>query len=321
MYRLTNIVDDAELLRPYGSPQEMRAWLSALSLDGFEVIRGYEGAPALPRDLAVGCHLLFYSDWVDFWRQDRAALLKKFGTQEIWESYYAARTPEELVQKFRADMDYAESIGAKYAVFHVSDVSVQEGYDYRFLHTDEEVADASIELLNAAMRGREYHFELLLENLWWPGFNFTRPDIAERLFAGIEYENTGILLDTGHLMNTCTSLRTGAEAVSYLHAMLDRNSAYLNRIRGVHLHASLSGAYVEECLKSPKIAEGEFFRQFAESYDHVLTIDTHEPFLFKGVKDLAARIAPEYLIYEFAADDPRQKAEKICRQNRALGIG
>ncbi|MBR0026425.1 MAG: TIM barrel protein [Clostridia bacterium] len=320
MYRLTNIVDDAGSLRPYGSPQEMRAWLSALSLDGFEAIRGYEGAPALPQDLAVGCHLLFYSDWVDFWRQDRAALLKKFGTQAAWEEYYAARTPDELVRKFREDMDYAESLGAKYAVFHVSDVSVQEGYDYRFLHTDEEVADASIELLNAAMRGREYHFELLLENLWWPGFTFTRPDIAERLFAGIEYKNTGILLDTGHLLNTCTSLRTGGEAVRYIHAMLDRHGELAKRIRGMHLHASLSGAYVEECLKTPKTAEGEFFRQFAEAYGHILTIDTHEPFLFDGVRELVERIAAEYLTYEFAEADPVKKAEKIRLQNQALGI-
>ena len=49
MYRLTNIVDDEALLRPYGSPQEMRAWLSALSLNGFEVIRGDPEHTALPR--------------------------------------------------------------------------------------------------------------------------------------------------------------------------------------------------------------------------------------------------------------------------------
>lgn len=319
MYRLTNIVDDKELLRPYGTAEEMRAWLSALRLDGFETIRG-GGETALPKELAVGCHLLFYSDWVDFYRGNQAELLRKFGAREVWESYYSARTPEELAARFREDMDYADAIGAKYAVFHVSDVSLQEGYDYRFRHTDEEVADAAAELVNAAMRGRTYRFELLLENLWWPGFTFTRPEIAERLFDRIEYENTGLLLDTGHLMNTCVALRSGAEAADYICRMLDRFGALAGRIRGIHLHASLSGAYVEKCLETPRKAEGEFFKAFAEAYGHILKIDTHEPFLSGGAQTLVERIAPEYLVYEFAAAEPEKKAEKIRLQNRALGF-
>ena len=320
MYRLTNIVDDEALLRPYGSPQEMRAWLSALSLNGFEVIRGDPEHTALPRESAVGCHLLFYADWVDFFRGDTARLLQKFGSREVWESYYRARTPEELVLRFREDMDYAAALGVRYAVFHVSDVSVQEGYDYRWLHTDEDVADAAAELLNAAIAEREYPFELLLENLWWPGFSFTRPAIAERLFEKIKYKNTGILLDIGHLLNCDPSLRTGEESVKYLHRMLDQSGEIAKRIRGVHLHASLSGEYVEECLKAPITASGGFYEQFAAVYQHIFWIDTHKPFLFPGGKALIERIAPEYLVYEFAESDPVKKAKWIRAQNRALGV-
>ena len=67
-------------------------------------------------------------------------------------------------------------MGAKYLVFHVSDVSIEEGYTYRWRHTLEEVVDGAAEVINVLFKGAEDGPDLLLENLWWPGL--TRPPPA-----------------------------------------------------------------------------------------------------------------------------------------------
>ena len=56
--------------------------------------------------------------------------------------YYGGRTPETLVDLYRADLRRAAALDAAYVVFHVTDVSVEENYTYRWLHTNEEIIDA-----------------------------------------------------------------------------------------------------------------------------------------------------------------------------------
>ena len=147
MLTLTNIVDNAELLSAE-TEESLRAYLSACGLNGFEVIRCGMHAPALVPGLAPGVHLVFWADWVDFWRGDTKALLQKFGSRAAWEAYYGCAGPEGLLAQFRAELDYAKAMGARYVVFHVSDVSPEETLTYRRLHSDETVIDASAELLN-----------------------------------------------------------------------------------------------------------------------------------------------------------------------------
>ena len=92
--------------------------------------------------------------------------------------------------------------------FPVSDVSVEEGYTYRWLHGDREVIDAAVEAANAILEGCEEGPAFLVENQWRSGFTFTDPDFTARLLEGIRYPDKGILLDTGHLMNANLDLET-----------------------------------------------------------------------------------------------------------------
>ena len=268
--------------------------------------------------MAVGCHLIFYSDWVDFWRGNKPALIRKFGTPEIIRSVYSAKNRDEFIAQFKEDMDYAEKIGVKYAVFHVSDVSLEEGYSYRWEHTDMEVIDASIELLNLLTEGEKYSFELLLENLWWKGFSMTDPYMTEYMLDKINYENKGIMLDTGHLLNTNRALRSQDEACDYIHRCLDEHGQLCKYIRGVHLHQSISGKYVEESFKHIPVLGPDFYENFARSYEHILKIDTHQPFTAKGVKGLIDRISPEYLVYELSAPDRKGKIRLCNIQHEAI---
>ena len=62
---------------------------------------------------------------------------------------------------------------------------------------------------------------------------------------GIRFPNKGIILDTGHLINSNTALRTQADGAAFLMDMLGRHGTLARMVRGVHLRYSLSGACVE----------------------------------------------------------------------------
>ena len=59
--------------------------------------------------------------------------------------------------------------------------------------------------------------------------------ITERLLAQVHYTKK-LMLDTGHFMNSNYELETPADALAYLHQMLDEHEALLPMIRGIHLN-------------------------------------------------------------------------------------
>lgn len=319
MYRLINAVSENSSLAQYETSASLEAYYRACGCDGLEVIRcGEDARNIVQPEMVVGCHLIFYSDWVDFWlgREDR--LKYKFGSIETARQMYLCDSREGFAAQVKADMDYAQRMGAKYAVFHVSDVSIDEGYSYRWEHTDKEVIDAAAEVLNICTAGADYSFELLLENLWWKGFSFTSPELTEYMLENINYPNKGIMLDTGHLMNANTAIRSQAEGCEFIHRCLDAHGSLCGYIRGMHLHQSVSGAYVEQAIKNPPPHDFDYFRSFAAAYDHILTIDTHKPFTDPAVRSVVERIAPEYLVHELSARDSAEKAEFTRLQNLVL---
>ena len=319
MYTLINTVSENQILSEFASPAELKAFYRACHADGVEYIRsGNDDRGIIQPGMAIGCHLLFYTDWVDFWRGNTPELMRKFGSAKVVESVYMSKNRDQFIDQFREDMDYAEKMGVKYAVFHVSDVSIEEGYTYRWLHTDKEVIDAAAELINLLTDGKNYSFELLFENLWWKGFSMADPDLTRYMLDQIHYEKKGIMLDTGHLMNTNRALRNQDEACDYIHQCLDAHGYLCRYIRGMHLHQSISGAYVEEAIKHSPPQEPDFYKSFSQAYGHILKIDTHQPFTARGVKDLIARIAPEYLVYELSAPNREKKIELSDIQYRAL---
>ena len=80
-------------------------------------------------------------------------------------------------------------------------------------------------MVNLILGEERWPFEFLVENQWWPGFTFTEPEETARLLEGIRFAGKGILLDTGHLMNACTELKTEAEGADYIRRMLNRHGS------------------------------------------------------------------------------------------------
>lgn len=321
MDTLMSLPMTASVLTEYGDLEEV---CRSCGCDGLEVVWGGEELPCtVPQALHVGYHLTFYPDWLDFWRGDRAALTEKFGSEEVWRSFYGGPEGREtLLRLYREDLDRAVTWGARYVVFHVSDVSVEEGFTYHWRHTHEEVIDAAAEVINLLLGDRAWPFDFLVENQWWPGFTFTEPELTRRLLDGIRAERKGIMLDIGHLMNCDTSLRTLEEGADYVHRMLYRHGGLCRYIRGIHLHCSLSGEYVRAHTGFlPPRLPLDYLKRYGFGYRHILRIDKHQPWTSHAIREVVERIGPDYLVHELSAPDRGAREEAIHIQNRALGRG
>lgn len=323
MKLLTNFAVYEGCLEQHAGPEGLARDCTELGLDGIEIVWGHDGpvADQPPSSLVVGYHLLFFSTWVDFWQGNEAAVLEEFGTWDAARSCYGAETRDELVARFRRDLQRAIDLKAEYAVFHVSDVLMHECFTYEFSHSDRQVCDCACELVNELFDGMDTDITLLVENQWWPGFTFCDPAMTRRLLDGIEYDNVGIMLDTGHLMSTNTSLRSQAQAARYIQECYDAHGSLRERVRGLHLHQSLSGEYVERTRGLiPIDFTGNYEERFASSYRHVLEIDRHEPWTDPVVADLVKHIGPTWVNNELSGGSRENRLARLRTQLAALGL-
>lgn len=264
--------------------------------------------------LVVGLHMTCIPCWYALWTGDEKTLVEEFGDLKTAEQYYGGLSRETLLDKFRRDLFYAEKFGAEYLVFHIAECNVLETYIETYSHTDEQICEACSEMLEILFGGKQDGPLLLLENLWHPGMNLRRPEITRDMLAAVRYPKKGIMLDTGHLMNANTRLRSQEEAVPYIHGVLDAHKAagfdLCEHVRGIHLNASISGELAERVKKDPPVLSGSYAQRTSRMFYHVFERDQHRPFTASGVKELVQRIAPDYLTTELitmSLDDRREK--------------
>lgn len=314
MKRIMNISTYISDIGAYRDNQELKGYYRSLGLDGVELLQWGEDERRIvfPEDV-VGVHLLFYPCWRCFWEGNAAGVLDEFGSWEEAKRYYGGAGREALLSAFQKNLEFAKLYNPEYVVFHVSDALLSEVVTRKHRYTDEEVADSAADLINSLFSGDE-GFTLLLENLWWPGMRLTRPEVTYSLLEKINYPDTGIMLDTGHLMNTNTALRTQAEGVSYIRSVLEQ---YEDRsiFHGVHFHQTLSGAYVEEQKKHPPVLSGSHAERNSTLGEYVLRVDSHRPFTCPESADLIRWIDPEYLVYELIYES-REEQQRLIGEYR-----
>ncbi len=272
----------------------------------------------IPKERVIGLHMACPPWWVDFWNGDMETCRRVMDSDENIRAAFGGLEPEALLAHYRRDLEHAREYGAEYLVFHVSDSDAEETITNRYRHTDAEVIDAACALLNALMPENGDGPALLLENLWEAGLRFTDPEMTERLLDGVRYPNKGIMLDTGHLMHTNTSLRTQGESLRYIHEMLDRHGDLCRYIRGVHLNQSLTGALMRRYMREPPEMKPTYAERNWQVFEYVFQIDRHRPFTCPGVKELVERIDPEYLTFEFISNDEKEHRRMLRAQKRAL---
>jgi len=318
MLQLANISNDTsdnELIN--NNSIVLKNLLNQHNLDGLEIMFCDTWDETLhPREVVQGVHLRFWPTWLDFWHGDKQELLKQFGSEDNIIAYYGGLSREAWLTIYRENIRTAVRAGAKYLVFHISHARISELFDWQFRASDSEVIKATIELVNELADEIPPDVALLFENLWWPGLTLKNPTLVARLLENVKHPNIGIMLDTGHLMNTNQDLKTEAEGINYILTILHTLGEYRSYVRGVHLHKSLSGEYVKRsrCQAIEKY-------DMTEIMNHILNIDQHQPFATSEVQRLIDYIKPEFLVHEFMYSSIEEWSKKIRMQKAALKQG
>ncbi|KIR02470.1 hypothetical protein P261_01285 [Lachnospiraceae bacterium TWA4] len=271
----------------YESAEDLRSFYKKFGCFGLELMPAYDMKPdpkIVEHDMIVGVHCRCLIDWIDL-------------------------SLEELVKHYKSDLDYAKEVGAEYVVFHISQTTYKENLIGRYSHTDEEIVDACCKLINALLDEQDYSFYFLMENLWYSGLTFKDPYIPIRLLNGVHYKKKGFMLDTGHYMNTNTTLRTPYDGLNSLYEMLEKNKTIIPFIKGLHLHQSLSGEYVENFRKNLPLLEDDIEKLMAQAFEHVFKLDEHKPFAIPEVRELVKYINPDYVTYEYITRSREENEE------------
>lgn len=266
---------------------DLEQYLLQHKLDGIEQYI-YSGQSLIKSymDISTGVHLAYWTQWLEFWKYNKL-------NKNISE-----KNKEEWIGKIRDNIQIALSQKPEYLVWHIADCSEEETYTFNFQHTDIEVVVAAAEVFNRVVSDIPENILVLFENLCWPGLRLINKEIIKLFFSLINKKNIGIMLDTGHLMNTNPEIRTQVEAVDYVCKIIEdlQEDAYV--IKGLHLSCSLSGKYQQtfrHCLPD-NIGKAELMK-------HIISLDQHQPFSDSAVQKIFDYVQPEYVVHELIYND------------------
>ena len=314
---LINLTTDTIDLGRFESSADLDELL--MGFDGLELMYlGDDTRDIIQERQVVGIHINNFHCWLDMWTGNEKALLNEFDSLDTIEQYYGGTTRDVIIDRIRNDLDVALLYGAEYVVLHISDSSTYESMTRQFHHSDEEVIRASCELINTVFCD-DPPVTLLLENLWHPGLTFLDPAMTKLLFEGINHKDSGIMLDTGHLMLMNPELQTQEEAIVYIESLLDLHGSLCDKIRGVHLNKSLTGDIALRYRENPPELPDSYSERVYKLYEYIFQIETHLPFTGDGICGLIERIGPDYLVYEFMSKNLEEHKKYLIEQQQCFG--
>ena len=315
LVNLSNYSTDLELIK--NNAEQLSGFLRRNELDGIEMMFcGPWDSSVHRKEWIQGVHLQFWPSWLDFWRGDRQELLRQFESAETITAIYGGLNREDWLERYRENIRQAVAAEAKYVVFHACHNRIAEIFNWNFAANDREVATAFVAVLNELVDSIPPDMNILLENLWWPGLTLRDKKVAAKLLESIRHPNVGMMLDTGHLMNTNPGLRSQQEGIDFVLRTLDELGSYRDSIRGIHLHYSLSGEYITRARQA-----GPCEPTLDEAFRHVMAIDQHLPFDTPDALRLLNYVQPEWLVHEFVQKSDKDWESKVVRQRRALSAG
>ena len=293
--------------------QSLGEYVASMKLDGIEQLIYDNNMILKYKESTIGVHLEYWSYWIDFWWNNQQRLDYIFESNEEKKHYYKAQNIYEWIEYIKKNITLALNLKPQYLVWHVSEANVQEIFTYNFYYNDRQVLLATSEVFNEVAKIIPDNVLILFENLWWPGLRLNSMENVVYFFEKLKHNNVGIMLDTGHLMNTNINLTSELEASIFIKDIVNNLGSFASLIKGVHLNCSLSGQYQK------KFIEQQFkFCKFDKHrlWEHITKIDKHEIFQTKAPSFLIDYIQPQYVVHELAYDNLILLRNKIMAQSR-----
>ncbi len=300
---------------------KINTFLNEVELDGIEMILyGDYDLSIVPDNMIYGHHLLYWPNWIDFWKQDKKRLLGDFMSLDNVHQYYGFSKPEDMVKYLRNEYKVAKELGVAYMVMHISNASFREVFSFEHHYDDISVFKASVDLINKVFGDQDGPM-LLFENLWWPGLTFRDVEKTIWFYEQINYSNKGFVLDITHLLSTNKDIRTMDEAINFIHEILDSLGPLIEDIKVIHLSKTLAGEYLSgnhiDLIRQYDDAEN-IMDKFKSIYPHIHQIDSHEPFDDNRINEIIDRVQPEFLVYELKANTLDELSNKIGIQQNFI---
>lgn len=245
---------------------------------------------------SVGVHLEYWTYWLDFWLDDTESLAQNFSDRKKLIDYYSgASTKEEWLNVIRSNIKEALRDEPEYLVWHLAEADFRELFTNDFRHTDEQVLKCTIDLFSKVADIIPNDVWVLFENLWFPGLHTLEKGAIAYFFAAVhsKHKRTGIMLDTGHLMNTNPELADENEAAQFICRKIDTLGNLAELIKGIHLSKSLSGKYVKSFSPDEQ-------QIFSPRYilNHIVNVDRHRPFSTRAARQIIQAVQPDYIVHE-----------------------
>ena len=311
MYKLLNMADfysNKEL------EKDMQYFSEKYGFDGFELIKFFDGDNSSLKKYIKGYHMRFFPSWMELYLEDFNSLYDELKDEKYFKSLCGGHSKKELIEYYKRELKIAKELEVEYVVFHACNVKVTEAMTYDFKYSDKEVLNAVISIINEIFEDGEYDFKLLFENLWWSGLRLTNKEEIEYLLNGVKYKNVGFILDTGHMINNNRDIKNSKEGIKYIKKNIENIGEYKNLIYGMHLNYSLSGEYVNRAIKENKEKNLSIEEIMSNVYQHVGSIDYHDPFEDKEIIDVINSLPIKYLVFELIGDTREELENKIQRQ-------
>jgi len=299
-----------------GIPAAIRRITDA-GADGIELLTGYFIPDGMFKGFAGGVHLPYATDWYSAWAGDTSYIDIVDDENIKYRSY--GRNREEMAVTLKDAISYASSLSPAYGIFHASNTRMDEVMGFTHRDSDEDVVHAAAGFLNATTEqfpGGEPPFMIVLENLWWPGLAMTDDSGFRILEKELRFDNWGLCLDTGHLMNRLGNCRDEEKSIKDILKIIQKYPQDMkDRIEVIHLHMSLSADYREECIRDPiefKITNDN--DMISKAYEHVCRVDQHRPFTDRSCTDIVNIIGPEYVTHEISGPTPDVRLSGLAKQ-------
>ena len=293
---------------------DAKAFLDGIRADGLELLTSYDEIDPFYKGIAKSVHLPYATDWLSAWEG------RPFDMDAESARYYMfGRDRDEIVENITDSIVKASAISPAYGVFHACVGPLQDLWKRSYSINDDRAIDALAEMANrvaAGFPGGEPPFRIMFENLWWPGLRLLDGGCFHRLSDRLEFDDWGICVDTGHLMNCLPGIRTEQDGIEALVRIFrEYPQDLIDRIGTVHFHWSASWDY-RSSFEEREMTEplGDFI---SSAYPHICRIDQHMPFSDPACAELLRILKPDYATHELPGSW-KSITEDYVRQRAAL---